>query len=115
MIQILKFVLILTIGLTLPANADAIKTESTSDFLNEIFKDNNQFNTSYTPEFFEKFSNHQSPRYTHLGCSDSRVHIMSFDQTPQNDIFSIRNIGNQITTSEGSIDYGVEVLNTLDT
>jgi carbonic anhydrase len=110
MTHILK--LILLIGITLSANASPTKTESTSDFLNEIFKDNNNFNSSYTPKFFKKFSNHQSPRYTYLGCSDSRAHILSFDETPQNDNFSIRNIGNQIVTSEGSIDYGVEVLNT---
>tara|TARA_B100000768_G_C11115985_1_gene305365 strand:+ start:38 stop:736 length:699 start_codon:yes stop_codon:yes gene_type:complete len=87
------------------------KTESTSDFLNEVFQDNDNFKSSYTTDFFQTFSEHQSPRYTFLGCSDSRAHIMSFDKTPQNDNFAIRNIGNQIVTSEGSIDYGVEVLN----
>jgi carbonic anhydrase len=36
----------------------------------------------------------------------------SFDKTPQNGIFAVRNIGNQISTCEGSIDFGVRILKT---
>ena len=35
-----------------------------------------------------------------------------FDKTPQNDLFAIINIGNQIHTSEGSIDFGVRISKT---
>ncbi|MBA2629308.1 MAG: hypothetical protein H0U78_04670 [Rickettsiaceae bacterium] len=33
-----------------------------------------------------------------IKCSDSRVNLDAFDSTPDNDVFSIRNIGNQIVT-----------------
>ena len=36
----------------------------------------------------------------------------SFEKTPQNGVFAIRNIGNQIVTNEGSIDFGVRILKT---
>jgi carbonic anhydrase len=36
----------------------------------------------------------------------------SFDKTPQNEVFAIRNIGNQIVTCEGSVDFGVRILRT---
>jgi carbonic anhydrase len=47
-----------------------------------------------------------------LTCSDSRVQNAAWNLTPENDDFTIRNIGNQIGTSEGSIEYGVEHLGT---
>ena len=31
----------------------------------------------------------------------------AFDARPENDLFTIRNIGNQLATAEGSIEYGV--------
>lgn len=54
----------------------------------------------------------QKPRVTMVLCSDSRVHTSSFDNTPVGDLFIIRNIGNQLETAEGSIEYGVNVLQT---
>ncbi|MEB3701494.1 Carbonic anhydrase [Candidatus Bealeia paramacronuclearis] len=45
-------------------------------------------------------------------CSDSRVQMESFDFTPENDIFTVRNIGNQIATTPGSVEYGINHLNT---
>jgi carbonic anhydrase len=52
------------------------------------------------------------PRATVIACSDSRVQTPAFDATPENDDFMIRNIGNQIGNSEGSVEYGVEHLGT---
>jgi carbonic anhydrase len=45
-------------------------------------------------------------------CSDSRVHTHALDATPDGDLFMIRNIGNQIATAEGSVEYGVHHLHT---
>jgi carbonic anhydrase len=45
-------------------------------------------------------------------CSDSRVQNTAWNLTPENDEFTIRNVGNQIQTSEGSVEYGVEHLGT---
>ena len=82
------------------------------DFLNNLFDTNAEFSDSHDDKFFEKFKQSQNPYLTILKCSDSRVQMESFDKTPQNGVFAVRNIGNQILTSEGSIDFGVRILNT---
>ena len=82
------------------------------DFLNNLFDTNTEFANEHDDKFFAKFKDAQNPHLTILKCSDSRVQMESFDKTPQNGVFAIRNIGNQIATSEGSIDYGIEILNT---
>lgn len=81
-------------------------------FLQNLFDTNKDFANEHDVNFFQKFSNQQNPKLTILKCSDSRVQMESFDKTPQNGVFAIRNIGNQVITSEGSIDFGVEVLQT---
>ena len=45
-------------------------------------------------------------------CADSRVHDQALEQSPDNDLFIVRNIGNQIYTAEGSVEYGVHHLHT---
>lgn len=81
-------------------------------FLNRLFDNNHEFAESKDEAFFDSFKDIQNPKVTILTCSDSRVQMESFDKTPQNEIFAIRNIGNQIATSEGSIDFGVRILKT---
>jgi carbonic anhydrase len=81
-------------------------------FLNELFDTNNEFALAHDGDFFSHFHDKQSPHLTILKCSDSRVQMDSFDKTPQNDVFVIRNIGNQLSTNEGSVDFGVHVLKT---
>ncbi len=82
------------------------------DFLKNLFDTNTKFASDHGDEFFNKFKDTQNPNLTILKCSDSRVQMESFDKTPQNRVFVIRNIGNQIKTCEGSIDFGIEILNT---
>ncbi|MDC0864965.1 carbonic anhydrase [Rickettsiaceae bacterium] len=81
-------------------------------FLRELFDTNTEFASSHDDNFFAKFQDKQTPKLTILKCSDSRVQMESFDKTPQNGVFAIRNIGNQIVNNEGSVDYGVQVLKT---
>ena len=81
-------------------------------FLNNIFDTNLAFASEHGEAFFDSFRDDQTPQVTVLKCSDSRVQMESFDKTPQNGIFAIRNIGNQITTCEGSIDFGIRILKT---
>ncbi len=81
-------------------------------FLNNIFDTNLAFACEHGEAFFDSFRDDQTPKVTVLKCSDSRVQMESFDKTPQNGIFAIRNIGNQISTCEGSIDFGVRILKT---
>lgn len=87
-------------------NPDLIK------FLKELVDTNNEFALAHDDEFFSEFHDKQAPHLTILKCSDSRVQMDSFDKTPQNDVFVIRNIGNQLSTNEGSVDFGVQVLKT---
>lgn len=55
---------------------------------------------------------HPTPRATVVLCSDSRCQSTQFDKTPENDDFFIRNIGNQLETSQGSVECGVAIANT---
>ncbi|HEY8943466.1 MAG TPA: carbonic anhydrase, partial [Polyangiaceae bacterium] len=80
-------------------------------FLKEILTDNRVY-MEHGPRFFAAFADGQKPRATVVTCSDSRVHTPAFDTTPENDDFMIRNIGNQLENSAGSVEYGVEHLET---
>ncbi|MCL9683053.1 carbonic anhydrase [Legionella maioricensis] len=64
------------------------------------------------PSFFRHISSGQTPLFTIVACSDSRVQSNILDDNPEGDFFTVRNIGNQIQTSMGSVDYGVSHLNT---
>jgi carbonic anhydrase len=63
-------------------------------------------------QHFIPFVDSQSPRATVITCADSRVQSNAWDQTPENDDFTVRNIGNQVSTALGSIEYGVAELHT---
>jgi carbonic anhydrase len=78
----------------------------------EIIENNNIFVKTKGSKFFKSFSTTQQPRATVVGCSDSRFQINMLDSTPENDLFIIRNIGNQFKNNIGSIDYGLNHLNT---
>jgi carbonic anhydrase len=80
-------------------------------YLKEILGDNRVY-MEHGPKFFASFADGQKPRATVVTCADSRVHTSAFDATPENDDFMVRNIGNQIENGLGSIEYGVEHLET---
>lgn len=92
--------------MTLPQNKPFI------DFLCNLFDTNKEFAENHGENFFAEFSNQQNPKLTLVTCCDSRVQIESFDKTPQNEVFAVRNIGNQIVNSEGCVDFGIELLKT---
>lgn len=77
-----------------------------------LLKDNDEFVKSHDPEYFKPFSDGQKPRATVVTCSDSRVHTHALDKTPDGDLFIVRNIGNQLRSAEGSVEYGVHHLHT---
>lgn len=80
-------------------------------YLKEILGDNRLY-MEHGPKFFASFADGQKPRATVVACADSRVHTSAFDATPENDDFMVRNIGNQVENGLGSIEYGVEHLET---
>lgn len=54
----------------------------------------------------------EQPRATVVACSDSHVQAAAWDESPEGDVFTVRNIGNQISSALGSVQYGVEHLHT---
>lgn len=77
-----------------------------------LMDDNSAFVKSHKPDYYKPFAEKQHPRATVVTCSDSRVHMHALDKTPDGDLFMVRNIGNQIGTAEGSVEYGVHHLHT---
>jgi len=82
------------------------------DMVRNIVQDNAAYMRTHKPDHFQHFADAQHPRATVVTCSDSRVHTHALDATPDGDLFMIRNIGNQIATAEGSVEYGVHHLHT---
>jgi carbonic anhydrase len=80
--------------------------------LAKLLGDNRSFVEEHDPVYFQRFLVKQHPLATVVTCADSRVHTHSFDRTPDDEIFLVRNIGNQIAGIEGSIEYGVHHLDT---
>jgi carbonic anhydrase len=92
-------------------NSDNEPLARTREFVKDALRDNQDY-MKRGPKFFDAFAKVQRPRSTVVACSDSRVQNAAWDLTPENDDFTIRNVGNQIVTSEGSVEYGVEHLGT---
>lgn len=87
------------------AEAAAVK-----EFLNDLAANNGIYMSIRRIEFFSDLAKGQRPFATVVTCSDSRVHTNMFSRAPEGQLFMIRNIGNQLTTAEGSVEYGVHHL-----
>lgn len=77
-----------------------------------LVADNQSFVKGRNAAHFAEHIKGQKPRATVVTCSDSRVHTHALDKDPEGDLFMIRDIGNQLTTAEGSVEYGVRHLHT---
>ena len=82
------------------------------EIIKQIIEGNNEFVSKNHPDFFLSHSKSQNPFITLLTCSDSRVQTNAILPDSINKIFTIENIGNQILSSEGSVDYGILHLKT---
>ncbi len=82
------------------------------NYIKTLIDENQKFQSSIDANFFDKIKNIQTPKITILTCCDSRVQLSAFSQQPINEFFVVRNIGNQISNSEGSLDYGINILKT---
>lgn len=82
------------------------------EVMRNLAQDNRNFVRKHGPAYFSHFVDGQHPRATVVTCSDSRVHTHALDATPDGDLFMVRNIGNQIATAEGSVEYGIHHLHT---
>jgi SulP family sulfate permease len=88
------------------------KTLLPPEIVAQIVLGNNYFTQTHPREYFEGFSFEQKPYVTLVTCSDSRVPLNSLMPDTSNKVFSIQNIGNQILSTEGSVDYGIYHLKT---
>jgi carbonic anhydrase len=77
-----------------------------------VLEANEAFIKSVTPDYFTPFLHGQKPLATVVTCADSRLHTHALDLDPDGDLFLVRNIGNQVSTAEGSVEYGVRHLHT---
>lgn len=89
------------------AHGDAAAAQS---FIKEVLAVNSTYVKGKGAEFFKELTKGQHPRATIVTCSDSRVHTNMLDSTPEGDLFMVRDIGNQISTAKGSVEYGVNHL-----
>ena len=69
---------------------------------------------SEDPEFFKRLARQQKPRYLYIGCSDSRVPGSAITGTEPGEMFTHRNIANQVVNTDlnllSVVQYAVEVL-----
>lgn len=73
---------------------------------------NGRYRGSHDAGYFSRIADKQTPRATVVTCSDSRVQTNAFHADAVNDLFMVRDIGNQLATAEGSVEYGVRHLHT---
>lgn len=94
------------------ATAHDDEFERLRGIVRNLIEDNDEFVRTHAPEYFDPFESVQHPRATVVACADARIHTQALDKTPDGDLFMVRNIGNQICTAEGSVEYGVRHLHT---
>jgi carbonic anhydrase len=78
-----------------------------TEIVKQIIEGNDLFIKAHPKESFERFRYEQKPFITLVTCSDSRVPLNALMPDTSNKVFSIQNIGNQILSTEGSVDYGI--------
>jgi carbonic anhydrase len=87
------------------------------DHLTRLLKNNREWSESVrasTPEFFQKLSQQQSPRFLWIGCSDSRVPANQITGLMPGEIFVQRNIANVVDNNDPNlcavVEFAVDVL-----
>ena len=83
----------------------------TRAYLRDMARDNAAY-MRRNADSFKAYANAESPRATVLSCADSRVQSAAFDASAENDDYTVRNLGNQLGTSLGAVQYGVDHLHT---
>lgn len=89
----------------------------TQNPLENLFDNNRKWSEqvkSSDPDFFEKLSHQQSPKYLWIGCSDSRVPANEIVGMMPGEIFVHRNIANVVVHTDlnclSVIEYAVQIL-----
>jgi carbonic anhydrase len=84
----------------------------TSEIIRQIISGNEEFISSHNEEYYLSHEGKQTPYITLISCSDSRVPGNAIMPDTVNKIFTVENIGNQVLSTEGSVDYGIYHLST---
>lgn len=96
-------------GEATPAHAELAQIKSA---VQHVLKGNERYVKSRKAPSFAPQIAGQHPKATVVSCSDSRVQAEAMDQDPEGDLFMVREIGNQVVSGEGSVEYGVRHLHT---
>ncbi len=96
----------------LAGDEHASEYEQLQGVVKNIMRDNADFVKAHNAAYFKQAIEKQHPRATVVTCSDASLHTHALDKTPEGDLFVVRNMGNQIVTGEGSVEYGVYHLQT---
>jgi len=105
-------------ALALSSPAHASNKQNNNDalnvmgFINSLTTENTAYYKSHKSEFFAKLSKGQYPTATVVSCSDARVHSNVLSANPEGKLYVVRDLGNQISTAEGSVEYGIRQLHT---
>lgn len=94
------------------ASGGHVPKASPAEVIKGLVEGNARFVGGHADEYFSGYATSQHPTVTMITCSDARVHTNIFNFDPMDRIFVIRNVGNQIQNSCGSIDYGIYHLHT---
>lgn len=82
------------------------------EIIAQILNNNEKFVTEHGENYFKPHSTSQQPKITLVSCCDSRVQPGIIEPDPINKVFTVETIGNQMTSAQGSVDYGVLHLHT---
>lgn len=84
--------------------------------MNEILKavvaNNVKFMAEHDEAYFKPHMAGQHPKVTLVSCCDSRCQAHVIEPDPIDKVFTVETIGNQMTSAQGSVDYGVLHLHT---
>ncbi len=80
--------------------------------LQQIVDVNLRFKDKFHAVLSKESLQQQTPHATVILCSDSRVDSDVISDTPTGELFVVRNIGNQLPTALGSVEYGINHLHT---
>ncbi|MCD4504996.1 carbonic anhydrase [Chromobacterium piscinae] len=77
-----------------------------------ILKANSAYIAKHSPGYLAKLGGRAAPRATVVACSSPGGNVGMLGGEADADLFVISNLGNQLASSEGSIEYGVRDLRT---
>ncbi len=94
--------------------AEQVQTETAHirELLQQIFDVNVRYKGKFHSVISHSTLEQQTPHATVVLCSDSRVDTDVVSDTPAGEMFVVRNIGNQVSTAFGSVEFGVYSLQT---